>query len=290
MIISNPSPLPEKIIETIKAWEEEEDSRLFGLITTGDPFSTNREITRFLIRKIREECKSFVTIDKLDVLLDSSGGEADAAYQLVTFLRLKCETLRIFIPDWAKSAATLICLGADEIWMSNTAEMGPLDAQILDPRDPQEGSVSALEQFRAMDYLKRYSFEMLDTYVSLLVDRTPSMRLKEMITEATPFVTQLMASLYGQIDPMHFGSSYRALDVTVEYGKRLMSRYLNLKDEDINKAINKLTWEYPSHSFVIDRREAAELGLNVNHLSGSLEERANLINDGVESWIGFVEE
>jgi len=222
--------------------------------------------------------------------LESGGGDPDAAYLIITCLKAKCEELRIFIPNWAKSAATLLCLGADEIWMSDTAELGPLDAQIQDPRAPQEGRVSALEQFRAMDYLKTYSFEMLDTYVNMLLDRVPTMRLKDMLDEATPFVTQLMASLYGQIDPMHFGASYRALDIAIEYGRRITTRHKKDKTrDDIIRILGRLTWQYPSHSFVIDRTEAKEMGFNVMELTDELEEFADIISENLQAWFGFME-
>jgi len=229
-------------------------------------------------------------IKTLDVFLDSSGGDPDAAYQLITFLRTKCEKMRMIVPDWAKSAATLMCLGADEIWMTDTAELGPLDTQIQDPKNPQERLVSSLEQFRAMDYLKRYSFEMLDTYVNLLIQRAPTMRLKDMIGEATPFVTQLMAPLYGQVDPMHFGGSFRALDLAIEYGKRLLSRYVNIDATRINQIVDKLTWQYPSHGFVIDFEEAKSLGLNVFRLNNQQESLADTVLENTEAWVGFLEE
>ena len=290
MIICDPDPLPNNVLEIVERWEQRENGRLFGLITSGLPLQ-QPEISRLLVRQVRRECKGFEKVETLDVILDSGGGDADATYQLVTFLRSRCNHLRVFVPDWAKSAATLFCLGADEIWMSATAELGPLDAQIQDPRNPQEMLVSALEQFRAMDYLKQYSFEMLDTYVGVLLRRAPAMRLRDVIKEATPFVTQLLASLYGQVDPLHFGGSYRSLQVAVEYGQRLMARYA-YRDWDggrIEQLVNALTWAYPGHSFVLDQGEVERLGLYVHSLEGEREVEADEIIGHVRVWVGFVE-
>ncbi len=289
-MISNPKEIPDDIIKLIRDWEKTESSTLFGFITTGEPLNYD-EISRGLVRKIKYECLKNGHSKRLDVLLQSSGGDADAAYQVINFLKCHCDELRIFIPDWAKSAATLICLGADEIWMSDKAELGPLDAQIPNPRDPSGGLVSALEQFRAMDYLKKYSFEMLDTYVNLLLDRIPNMKLKTMLDEATPFVTQLMAPLFGQVDPIDFGASYRALDIAMEYGHRIIKRYnKTISSENIRDLLDSLTWRYPSHSFVIDRLEAEELGLNVKRLTGEQGKRADIIVRHLDAWLGFLEE
>jgi hypothetical protein len=40
-------------------------------------------------------------------------------------------TLRVIVPDFAKSAGTLIALGADSIVMSDTSELGPIDPQVI---------------------------------------------------------------------------------------------------------------------------------------------------------------
>ena len=40
---------------------------------------------------------------------------------------------RIIVPDFAKSAGTLMVLGADKVVMSDTSELGPIDPQIFAP-------------------------------------------------------------------------------------------------------------------------------------------------------------
>ena len=68
----------------------------------------------------------------LDLLLHTTGGDADAAEKLISMLRTHVgfAELRILVPDAAKSAGTLMALGADRIWMSDTSELGPIDPQI----------------------------------------------------------------------------------------------------------------------------------------------------------------
>lgn len=287
MVICEPHPLPENIQEVVKKWEKEEKSRLFALILDGaHPHLLN--FSRFLVRKIREEQSQIKDIETIDVILDSRGGDIDASYQLINFLRADCKKLRVFVPNLAKSAATFFCLGADEIWMSNTSELGPLDAQIPDPRSGDE-TISALEEFKAIEYLKDHAFKILDLYVRLLI-RSTSMRLHEIIKEATAFVTQLVKPLYSQVDPLYFGASHRALDVAVEYGKRVMPQYAykNWSKNRIDDLLEKLTWSYPSHSFVIDYPEAKRLGLNVHLLEGQRNEDAQLIESILESAVGLM--
>src|SRR5438046_8932585 len=69
----------------------------------------------------------------LDFLLHTGGADIDAAEKLITMIRNKVGTaqLRIIVPDFAKSAGTLMVLGADYIVMSDTSELGPIDPQII---------------------------------------------------------------------------------------------------------------------------------------------------------------
>jgi hypothetical protein len=71
--------------------------------------------------------------EDLDFLLHTGGGDIDAAEKLVLMIRQKVgtATLRVIVPDFAKSAGTLIALGADWIVMSDTSELGPIDPQVI---------------------------------------------------------------------------------------------------------------------------------------------------------------
>lgn len=71
--------------------------------------------------------------ENLDMLLHTGGGDIDAAEKLISMVRNKVgtATLRIIVPDFAKSAGTLMVLGADYVVMSDTSELGPIDPQII---------------------------------------------------------------------------------------------------------------------------------------------------------------
>jgi ATP-dependent protease ClpP protease subunit len=68
----------------------------------------------------------------LDLLLHTHGGDVDAAEKLVALLQatVGAGQLRIIIPDFAKSAGTLMALGADALIMSDSSELGTIDPQI----------------------------------------------------------------------------------------------------------------------------------------------------------------
>jgi len=68
----------------------------------------------------------------LNLILHTPGGNIDASEKLLSMVRTTVGTgrLRVIIPDFAKSAGTLMALGADKIVMSDTSELGPIDPQI----------------------------------------------------------------------------------------------------------------------------------------------------------------
>ena len=68
----------------------------------------------------------------VDLLLHTSGGSINAAEKLMGMTRGHVGTaeLRTIVPDFAKSAGTLMVLGADKVIMSDMSELGPIDPQI----------------------------------------------------------------------------------------------------------------------------------------------------------------
>lgn len=64
-------------------------------------------------------------VDKLDLILNSYGGNIDTPYKLVKMIREFCQELTVIVPVAAKSAASMIVLGADQIIMGPFAELEP---------------------------------------------------------------------------------------------------------------------------------------------------------------------
>lgn len=69
----------------------------------------------------------------VDLLLHTPGGDIDAAEKLMSMVRTKVggEHLRAIVPDFAKSAGTLMVLAADSVLMSDSSELGPIDPQVV---------------------------------------------------------------------------------------------------------------------------------------------------------------
>jgi ClpP class serine protease len=65
----------------------------------------------------------------IHLMLVSPGGDGEVAVRLVRAAQARCRRLTVIVPDDAKSAATLLVLGAHEILMGPTSDLGPVDPQ-----------------------------------------------------------------------------------------------------------------------------------------------------------------
>lgn len=68
--------------------------------------------------------------EAVDVIIETPGGSAEVAEDLVNLLRQRFEHVSFIIPGWAKSAGTIMAMAGDEILMGPASALGPIDAQI----------------------------------------------------------------------------------------------------------------------------------------------------------------
>lgn len=248
------------------------------------------EINRDILTKTRLALKELGRVKKLSILMDSPGGDADAAFHLVRAFRQYTDNMEVFVVNWAKSGATFVCLGADKILMGKNGELGPLDVQLTDPR----GSLvpkSALNVFKSLEYLQRYAMDTLDLTTVLLMLKG-NMDIPYALEKALPFVTCVTSPLYQQVNPIELGEARRHLAVGEEYCKRIMRRYSysSLSSKKIEQIVKQLVWDYPSHSFVIDLEEATSIGLNAEELDDERAKLCESLLSKVKGCFGFLPE
>jgi hypothetical protein len=95
------------------------------------------------------------TCDQLDLMLNSPGGYGESAEKIIEMCREHCrKEFRVIVPNFAKSAATMIALGADVIVMGYLSELGPIDPQYTVAVAGVEQSVSGQSFIAAYDGLQ----------------------------------------------------------------------------------------------------------------------------------------
>jgi len=195
------------------------------------------------------------------VILVTLGGDPDAGYRMARCLQRTYSEgkVSVLIPSMCKSAGTLIAIGANELVMGDNGELGPLDVQVR-KRDELLERMSGLDVDEALASLQEKSFKTFEeALVNLNVNSAGGISLKTAMEVATQLTVGLFTPIYQQIDPMRVGEIAREIKIADKYGERLNSHAKNLKEG----ALARLIAEYPSHGFVIDKKEAEELFIHI---------------------------
>jgi hypothetical protein len=219
-------------------------------------------LSRHTVAAVYQELKAQANCSgSIDVIVHSPGGDIHSAYHIIELLRERFPVLDAVVPVYAKSAATLICLAADEILMGQISEVGPLDTQVMERKEGEKRAASALNPFKTLSMLREFVLETLDVAAKLLLSRAHLT-----VGECVRFSSELAASvgrpLLERLEPERFGEYARALEVAYEYCLRVLQRYSSVEAGKQDEIAQTLVWKYPDHAFVIDCRELKELGLN----------------------------
>jgi hypothetical protein len=161
-------------------------------------------------------------------LIHSGGGRIEPAYLISKCCKsFSGQGFVVSVPRFAKSAATLIALGADEIHMGVVSGLGPID--------PQVGNYPALGLGSAINYIAALCKQYPDA--------------KEMLAQ------YLSASLN-----MHdLGYLERVSESAAQYAERLLSGKEFPEGQTASKIARRFVYGYKDHGFVIDRDEAVTI-------------------------------
>jgi Serine dehydrogenase proteinase len=181
------------------------------------------------------------------------------------FLSRFARRIRVFVPRRAKSAGTLIAIGAHELHMSPFAELGPLDTQIVDPRNPTE-LVSALDCYQSVDYVRAFGLATLRrTLVVLAKEMQTGIPLAELVSTAEHLSTGTITSMLAQVKALDFGGWGRTLKIGELYAKSLLTR-VGYTPAEAGRIANQLVYGYTHHPFPIDLNEATRVGLRPQNM------------------------
>ena len=284
-VYTHPS-LPHEFAEAVLELEQLMDTPVFLLIQNAGTKYASLDYSLFvaLLKSLDD-----IPCDKPVILLiDSPGGYANYAYRIANLFKDQCGGFSALVPRYAKSAATLLSLGANAILLGKHAELGPLDAQFNDP--DREQSISALDEVQALERLHAFALEAADRTMLLLLSRTGK-KVEALLPLSLHFVTEMLSPLFGKIDAVHYTQMYRALKVAEEYAIRLLqNRY---PEEKAGEIAHHLVEKYPEHEFVIDATEADRID---HKLATSLLVEQQRVVDKISLYltqltaIGFVKE
>ncbi len=190
-------------------------------------------------------------VETLNLILHSPGGDGTVVEKFVGLCRSQCKKFRVLIPNEAKSAATLIALGADEILMGPPSELGPIDAQIDVIANGMPRYISAQSFIDARNEL----LKMYNDQLKAGEDTGATMQM--LATLDLPFIAECERL-------MDFGR-----DVATKFLEQHMFKGNRSKATKVKKAVKTLSSveRFKVHGRMVDGRTArTELGLKVKML------------------------
>lgn len=226
--------------------------------------STNRILLCFVCGSLcvidREDTMPFVDLlhnvpagHDVDLLLHTGGGDIDAAEKLVTMLRNKAgtATLRVIVPDYAKSAGTLMVLAADSVVMSDPSELGPIDPQVI----------LADANGNRMRHAIQAHLDAYDEYTKILQKDPTHIPAQIMLGKLDPAVIKLFQA-----------AKARARESAESLLKKGMFRNGGNWSQTTTELLDTRRWQ--SHAQMISYEDASDprIGLNVTYLPQSSDE------------------
>lgn len=230
------------------------------------------DIRRSTVIHIQKQLDKVVNTSRsqseLDIWLHSPGGDAHATYKLFLDLRSRFKKIRAVVPDCAKSAATLLLLGADEIYMAPSADLGPLDIQLSHP-DRETEVVSGLDIKGSLDYLNEFAIQMAILDGAALC-RYSGLSRAEVLKDISDFTAKFLQPCVAKIDPHLTRRVVFQLQIAERYAMDMLERRelpKPLSKDTARNLVKQLVSGYPVHEFVISPEEAKKLGLPVQPIT-----------------------
>lgn len=173
-------------------------------------------------------------IKNLDIILHSPGGDIHEAHDMIKVCRSYTDDeVSVIVPQRAMSAATLMALGADKVYLSKIGNLGPLDPQVQHPEKKDYIPVRAVSEIP--DVLEKG----LQSVTSDVQDDLKGQSIIKPIAE--------------QVDPYMLAGHEETPEVAKRYGRKLLTRR-NISEQIAERCLETLL-EFPSHTFNIDLHE-----------------------------------
>lgn len=188
--------------------------------------------------------------EPIDLLLHTYGGDIDAAEKLITMVDNVAGSapLRVIVPDCAKSAGTLMALGANKIAMSDSSELGPIDPQV-----PWRDAAGNVFEHSVNTYLDAYK-----KYKEALAENPEDQVARMMLDKLEPATIELFKNLHMRARKL---------------AEKLLAERM-LKGGAWSAVAPQLmdTKRWYTHGQVIHAKAAKEIGLEVEFIASDSEQ------------------
>ncbi len=197
------------------------------------------------------EAVSNIRETELDLVIHSSGGSAEAAEAIIEYLRQRFNHIRAIVPVSAMSAATMMCLSADEIVMGQHSQLGPIDPQFIISTPEGARSAPAKAILNQFELAKRECAKPENLAAWMPILRTYAPGLLTQCVDSREFASKMVAGW--------------------------LQNYMLREDPEANKkSLDIADWfadyeSFRSHGRRVGREQAREIGVVVSDLESNPE-------------------
>ena len=178
-------------------------------------------------------------VGNLHLMLDTPGGYGEIAVRMARSMQARCNKLTVIVPDRAKSAGTLLAMGAHSILMGPTSDLGPVDPQL---------EISPQHWVAAKDLL---------TAVEGALEQV----------QLQPDASLLMASLLSDVNFIMYQQAKSAIERIDDLIKSALSSNPDRKETELEDEVKRLSKSFITapkvHEAMFGTKEAADAGLPV---------------------------
>lgn len=233
-------------LELYKQIEQERETKVLTYVTS-DRANMETVIGNDCIDLFVDLLDRIGPTNRISLILHTNGGHTLTAWRLINLISMFCDELEVIVPSKALSAGTLMSIGADKIVMTKQAILGPIDPSLSNPLNPQVDIGGQSKQVPV-------SVESVLGYLSHARE--------ELRIEDENNLTAVLLNLSSHIHPLVLGEIFRSREQIRFLARKLLPRQVKDK-EKVESIVQFLCGDSGSHDYTIDRREAAELGLNI---------------------------
>jgi len=218
------------------------------------------------------------------LMLTSPGGDPNAAEKLLLMCRRRfTEGFYVLIPNYAKSAGTMIALGSDKILMGYLAELGPIDPQLQTgpvpgPSLPARSFIDGLENIRSKI---RDGGDPVQMYVPMLSRIRPELIAicQSSIEESRNFAAKWLKLYMLKNNPdqadkvaqwLSEGKKYQSHGRVISYSEAKDVLKLNVEEIDKDSEIWDEIWELYTRSVQFLQQTGAAKLFENEHVSLSM--------------------
>jgi Serine dehydrogenase proteinase len=222
---------------------------------TGDRENLHTQVGADQVVRFPRHLEALGEQDSVAVVLYTRGGDTNVPWSIINFIRAYAKELVVLVPFCAHSAGTLVCLGADRIVMSKIATLSPIDPSVANAFNPQDPTNQS----------NRIPIAVEDVMAYFELAKSQGVKRDEDLAAA-------FQRLADSVHPLALGNVHRSIEQIRQLAEKLIRLHSPDDDkDDVAERIRRLTTAFYTHSHLINRQEATELGLPVENAATELE-------------------